>query len=80
MDKPTVGRIVRYRVSPDEHERATGYEPGGDSIIEWPAIVTAVHNDTCVNLRVFSDGPKDLHLTSKTLGEEVGEWHWPPRS
>lgn len=45
--KPTVGRIVCYRVTPDEHERATGYEPGGDSIIEWPAIIVAVHDDTC---------------------------------
>lgn len=80
MDKPTVGRIVRYRVNPDEHEKATGCEPGGDSFIDWPAMIVAVHSNECVNLKVFTDGPKDLWLTSRLLGEEVGCWHWPPRS
>jgi len=55
-----------------------------------PAIVVAVHSDTCVNVQVFLDGSNDdrfgrlpgqvtrhswlVWCTSITLGDGVGQW------
>ena len=66
--KPTVGRIVHFRTySNDEVE---------------PAIITKVHNDTCVNLRIFSDSQphNDEFRISVTQGDSRGQWNWPPRT
>ena len=70
--KPSVGRIVHYHPGP------TGSEPEA-------AIVTRVHNDTCVNLVVFGEPTKEggpdgiARLTSVVFGEGEGCWSWPPR-
>lgn len=48
MIKPTVGRVVLYK--PHSHERFAG----DDGSQRWPAIVTNVWGDTCVNLTVFN--------------------------
>ena len=65
--KPTVGRIVHYYCS--EHKK-------------WPAIITEVHSDTCVNLGVFSDTYG--HVTSSTMKGtghgEVRVWEWPQKA
>lgn len=56
---PTVGRIVNYN----------------DSVRIQPAIITYVHNATCVNLKVF-----DAYLNnfnSVIQGDQVGNWNWP---
>lgn len=73
--KPTIGRIVHY---------VTGNnEPGN----HYPAIVTHVWSDTCVNLNVFPkgqsmDGENSGVKTSVVLdsnGERAYSWHWPER-
>lgn len=44
MIKPTIGRVVHYR-------------PTGISGVICAALITAVHSDTCINLRAFhADG------------------------
>lgn len=44
MIKPTIGRVVHYR-------------PTGVSGVICAALITAVHSDTCINLRAFhADG------------------------
>ena len=80
MQKPSVGRIVLTYVDPTMN--------GGQYFA--PAIITKVHSDTMVNLRVFCDGSSTLHLTSVLLTgtqEDAGQvqrvqgsacW-WPPR-
>lgn len=60
---PTIGRIVLYKAS--------------ESAIR-PAIITDVHNDTCVNLQVFQPG-HDNWRTSVSQGDGVGQWEWPVR-
>lgn len=58
--------------------------------VRRPALVTAVHSDTCVNVQVFLDGSNDdrfgklpgqvtrhgwlVWCTSLTAGEGVGQW------
>lgn len=90
MQKPSVGRIVHYvshgtPVQPDGTQAFTS-EPRA-------AIITAVHNDTCVDLCVlnptglffntsvlFHDG--DAEHADATPEQPVyrgGTWHWPPR-
>lgn len=73
--KPTIGRIVHYYPWEDN--------PIG---LPKPAIITAVHSDTCVNLEVFGiadDGrfrSSVLMLPEDALGvPRAGYWNWPPR-
>lgn len=84
--KPTIGRIVHVFVPPDWN--------GGSDVA--PAIITRVHSDTCVNLRVFYDGPGHAGperrdwLTSYLLfgtreeaapeGDAPGHAFWPPQA
>lgn len=67
--KPTVGRIMHFY-------RANGEGP-------LASIVTCVHGDTCVNLRVFGSGGGDWTETSVELTESPSKKHncccWPPR-
>lgn len=61
--KPTIGRIVLYKAG-----------DGND----LPAIVVKVWNDTCVNLKVFTnDAEQALFVTSVTEGDQRGSWRWP---
>lgn len=71
--KPSIGRIVHYF-------------PAGASGQAYPAIVTCVHSDECVNLFVFDDGttptPDAGPITSIARRQAEGEescWDWPPR-
>lgn len=71
--KPSVGRIVHYRPAND-------YGKGQP----YPAIITHVFGDTCVNLEVFDhDAPitegQGRYPTSVTLGEGLRSFQWPPR-
>lgn len=49
-----------------------------------PAVVTAVHSETCVSLTVFPEELDDPHpairRTSVVQGTGVGDWRWPPRA
>jgi hypothetical protein len=61
---PSIGRIVHYH-----HMEGT-----------FPAIITKVHNATCVDLQVF--GPEGGLLNSVCEGGPNLQhtWSWPPRS
>lgn len=68
--KPTVGRIVHYRGLNSKSQ-------------PYPAIITHVHSDECVNLYVFDDGTFPLQdgcgiATSVTRGGGNYEWNWMP--
>ncbi|MBL8820811.1 MAG: hypothetical protein JNL58_32640, partial [Planctomyces sp.] len=67
----------------DKNNIASGNVKAGDVC---PAIIvrtwgTDAHS--AVNLRVFTDGPKDIWVTSASYNPEVTSkgrhWHWPPR-
>lgn len=82
MNKPTMGRIVRYMSRDGKHER--------------PARIVAAAVDTC-NLLVDLDGPNDPVAADQSGGSAIsgftlyvgaamgggepapGRWHWPPR-
>jgi hypothetical protein len=75
--KPTVGRIVNFTL-PD-------YPVGARNAGEVRgAVITRVWNNTCVNLRVFTDGSNDEgqseYHTSVVQGDVMGKWNWPVRS
>jgi len=79
--KPTIGRIVIYKLTTALKEQLRENNKG-----EWlvniqdtlPAMIVAVWNDTCVNLKVFVDGHiKDLWITSAVQGDQEGQWNWP---
>jgi hypothetical protein len=59
--KPSIGRIVHVTFD-DEKIR--------------PAIVVEVWSDTCVNLRLFADGPNDSIPTRTFRGYQLltGDW------
>ena len=70
---PSVGRVVHYKVSPsDPPELRSNYAE------VLPAIIVIVWSDNNVNLKVFTDGPTDVWKTSVLLGDEPGQWSWPP--
>ena len=72
--KPTIGRIVIYKLY-------EGFEPclknGGET--ELPAVIVRVWSDTCVNLKVLTDGVHDEWVTSVVQGEGPRSWNWPAR-
>lgn len=81
--KPTIGRIVHYRLNQDDANLLGGNSRKGDIV---PAIVVRVWSDECVNLKVFGDGPTDAWKTSSTLLNETRKnetedpgWFWPAR-
>lgn len=73
---PTVGRIVHYFPHSREFE-------GNDSS-PLPAVIVRVWSDTCVNLKVFTDGLNDVWKTSVTKNPDgvvnvSGFWDWPAK-
>lgn len=65
MTKPTIGRIVHYRLAKEAPEI------NGER--EFPAIITRVIDDQTVSLRVFNDGAHELNeLNVKLLPEDEG--------
>ena len=79
--KPTVGRMVHfYSGDIADQSNVAGAGP-------YPAVITRVWSDTCVNLTVFPDnGVGLLHFTSvanhmpEDRANMIGRaWEWPPR-
>lgn len=72
--KPTIGRIVMYNMTQDDKNKING-----NKMDVLPAVIVAVWGETCVNLKVISDGLNDLWLTSKQVCETPtpGFWNWP---
>jgi hypothetical protein len=69
--KPTVGRIVHF------------VEPVGDFQEHKAAIITRVHNDTCVNLTVFKcngalEGKSSVCFDGNPT-PALYTFHWPER-
>lgn len=73
-------------------EKPALYQPkeGPKVLVHLPAVITAVWDDTCVNLQVFTDGTNSDEqnmssvkwVTSSTLDESAAQprtWHWPER-
>lgn len=66
---PTVGRIVYYK--------SLGSPKGEFSSVDRAAIITRVHNETCIDLCVFN--PTGLFFnTSVIQGSNGGQWDWIP--
>lgn len=68
--QPTVGRIVHY---------FSYGTPGGEYQSEpRAAIITQVHNATCVDLCVLN--PTGMFFNQNVVqGQDRGKWDWPPR-
>lgn len=65
--KPSIGRIVHFN------------RKSGDTVVQEPALIVAVHNDECVNLVAWNSGGTQNTETSVLLGEGEGRWNWPAR-
>ena len=73
--KPTIGRIVLYRV----HTRF--WTADQDNVYLEPLIVTGVNEDGLVTGRVLSEDD-DLNMSlvrHVREGTEQGQWRWPER-
>jgi len=76
--KPSIGRIVTYTCT--EYDTAEQAKQSGvcNMQLKLPAIIVAVWDDQCVNLKVIQDGSvPDLWVTSAVKGDEQGNWNWP---
>ena len=76
---PSIGRIVRLRMEEEEEGAPAFY---------LPMIITHVHSKKRVSGVVFSATPSldgleshgcDAAVHNAKLGDEVGQWSWPPR-
>jgi hypothetical protein len=73
--KPTIGRVVIYNTT--EEQRATLSEKG-NTPKQLPAIVTAVWNESQVNLQVITDGMHGTYwVTTVDQGDGERQWNWP---
>lgn len=67
---PSIGRIVHYK--------SYGTPNGEFPSVPRAAIITAVHDATTVDLCVMN--PERLFFNHRVLlGDEPGQWSWPPR-
>jgi len=64
MNKPSIGRIVRFNASGTRQE---------------PALIVFVHSERCVTL-VWNAGGTQRVQTSVELGDNPGQWMWPTHS
>lgn len=78
---PSIGRIVHYSLTEAQAAFADA-QAGRKNTLEagklCPAIVTDVHNDNYVDLRVIIRG-QDTFVTSAMKGSKPGMWRWPER-
>lgn len=90
--KPTIGRIVHYRLSQADvteiNEKRRSRNLRGNPVTEGkvvPAIVAVVWPDEFgpgvpgVNEQALLDGEDSLWICSRKEGTKPGEWSWPPR-
>jgi hypothetical protein len=74
--EPTIGRIVIYTPTEMQQNRMRSL-PDCNVATKLPAIITAVWNPTCVNLKVFYDGEYETWVTSSIRGDLEGMWDFP---
>lgn len=69
LTEVTIGRIVHFHVGDDSDERL---KSNGASVL--PAIIVRVNSENNANLKVFTDGPEDVWVTSASRGREANQW------
>jgi hypothetical protein len=74
MNKPKIGQIVNYQVRDDQKEWMQKNQSTQNVQSNLPAIIVAVWSETCVNLKVITDGKEDLWVTSALNGSAPGQW------
>jgi hypothetical protein len=77
VQKPSIGRIVTMKTT--ESQRA---EMNAHGIIrkELPAIIVSTDEAAgTANLKVFTDGEKDIWMRDVKQGKEEGTWNWPTK-
>jgi len=78
--KPTIGRVVIYNTTDADKakmEAASKINGGCNKQDKLPAIIVAVWGETCVNLKVITDGNLELWVTSALQGDAPMNWNWP---
>lgn len=70
--QPTIGRIVIYHPCNDRRD----YVPQNGRPADVPAVIVAVWGNECVNLKVLTDGPNDVWVTSANFGTGERQWSW----
>lgn len=72
---PAIGRIVLYAPTAAEREGRGGAD-------YYPAVITRVWGQRCVNLHVLADAGQAFPVTSVDYGMLPAErsWRWPPRT
>lgn len=79
--RPSIGRIVHYSIT-DAQAAYADAQAGRKNVLKaektCPAIVTDVHGDDCVDLRILIGG-QDAFVTSAMKGRGPGMWRWPER-
>jgi hypothetical protein len=85
VSQPSIGRIVRYKLSDDDALSININRQESQSLgnVAWPgdvypAMVVRTW-DTSVQLQVFLDGPDTYWATSVLEGDGERQWSWPPR-
>lgn len=85
--KPTIGRIVHYRLSAGDVQSINIQHAARDrnavhADMVLPAMVTAVFGEESgtANLAVQLDGTGTYWATSRAEGDGQGQWSWPPRA
>lgn len=88
---PTVNRIVNYKLNASDvstiaHRRANVATARGNAVAEgdvFPMMIVRTWGNTpgsAVNGQVFLDGTDQLWVTSRTVGDQPGQFAWPVRS
>lgn len=91
--KPSIGRIVHYKLSPDDVRRINDNRMKLGSVGRnrasvdevYPAIIVCVWPDEHgpgipgINGQAFLDGDDTHWILSAKEGTEGGQWQWPPR-
>lgn len=87
--KPSIGRIVHYRLTRADASKASLPRDGGnphEAGQVLPLVVCRIFEDEYgpgvpgVNGQVLVDGRGSLWVTSIQEGEGEGQWSWPPRT
>lgn len=86
--RPTIGRIVHYRLSQYDCQRIefnrSKYGLLGNPVAAGdvvPVLVTKVWSSDLINGKAQIDGEGSFWVTSaaRGVGDEPGTWFWPPR-
>lgn len=80
--KPTIGRIVIYKLTEQDKKVLEANVQGryNNTSSELPAMVVIVWSPQTVNLQVIVDGNiGTLWKTSVPQGDEPGQWNWPKK-